>query len=219
MGIGVVRLDWRHRWFLRSGDKKTLPDTEKKGNSGRARCHRCGFRAPARADRRSAVPGRPRDSARVGVRRCAVLWTARADQRSAFPGRPRISARWALPRCTVLRTARADQRSAFPCGRRHLDRWGSRAGLHSDWPEVGRRRIAERENNNGGEPPVRRPRDRGESVKGGHPPFHKKKRPIGTRRSAPPAHEGVSIAGAKRRAVRERGLKAIRLHNVRSHSQ
>ena len=97
-GIGVVRLDWRHRWFLRSGDNNTLPYTEKDTNSGRARRHRCGFRAPARADRRSAVPGRPRDSARVGVRRCAVLRTARADRRSAFPG-----------------------------GRRHLDEWGSRA--------------------------------------------------------------------------------------------
>ena len=31
-----------------------------------------------------------------------------------------------------------------------------------------RRMSSERENNNGGEPPVLRPRDRGESVKGGH---------------------------------------------------
>ena len=27
-------------------------------------------------------------------------------------------------------TGRTGQRSAFPCGRRHLDRWGSRVGLH-----------------------------------------------------------------------------------------
>ena len=36
----------------------------------------------------------------------------------------------------------------------------------------GRRRLADRAKNNGGEPPVRRPPDRGESVKGGIPPFH-----------------------------------------------
>ena len=43
-----------------------------------------------------------------------------------------LDAGFALPRD-------ADRRSAFPCGRHHLDRWGSRAGLHfhSNWPEVG----------------------------------------------------------------------------------
>ena len=48
---------------------------------------------------------------------------------------------------------------------------------------------------------VRCRRDRGESVKGGHPPFTNQQRPIGTRRRAPKARKGVSIAGAKRRAV------------------
>ncbi len=52
---------------------------------------------------------------------------------------------------------------------------------------------------------VRCLRDRGESVKGGHPPFHNKKTP---NRNSPPralARKGVSVRGAKRRAVGERG--------------
>ena len=40
---------------------------------------------------------------------------------------------------------------------------------------------------------VRCPRDRGESVKGGHPPFHKRRRRIGTRRRTPKACKGVAI--------------------------
>ena len=42
-----------------------------------------------------------------------------------------IGAGFALPRVPT-------RGPAFPCGRRHLDRWGSRAGLHfrSNWPEV-----------------------------------------------------------------------------------
>ncbi len=53
---------------------------------------------------------------------------------------------------------------------------------------------------------VRCRRDRGESVKGGHPPFHKK---VTTNRNSPkraPAREGVAVRGAKRRAVRGWGL-------------
>ena len=46
----------------------------------------------------------------------------------------------------------------------------------------------------------------GKVRKGGHrPPFTRRKRPIGTRHRAPEARKEVSIAGAKRRAVRERG--------------
>ena len=46
----------------------------------------------------------------------------------------------------------------------------------------------------------------GESVKGGYPLSQKQQRRIGTRRRAPPAaRKGVSIPGAKRRAVRKGG--------------
>ena len=56
----------------------------------------------------------------------------------------------------------------------------------------------------GGSELVRCPRDRGESVKGGTPPFTRRQRRIGTRRSARTAHQGVSIPGAERRGVRKR---------------
>ena len=55
------------------------------------------------------------------------------------------------------------------------------------------RRLAERAKNSGTEPPVRCPHDRGESVKGGHPPLSQS---VTSNRNSPkgaPAHEGVSI--------------------------
>ena len=108
--------------------------------------------------------------------------------------RSRASAPSALSRgrrnCKFTATA---QRSAFPCLRAVKASGAS----------------AEREKTNGSEL-VRCQPDRGESVKGGPPPFTKRKRPIGTRRRAPPARKGVSIAGAKRRAVSGRGSNPIR---------
>ena len=52
---------------------------------------------------------------------------------------------------------------------------------------------------------VRCPRDRGESVKGGLPPFTEEDQRMGTRRRAPSARKGVAIPGAKRRASLGRG--------------
>ena len=60
---------------------------------------------------------------------------------------------------------------------------------------------------------VRCRRDRGESVKGGHPPFHKS---TTTNRNSPKRAEGAQgsfDSGAKRRAVRERGLNSFPLNN------
>ena len=105
-----------------------------------------------------------------------------ADRRSAqffwwaFPDRRRHPDRWRT-RGTCIFTATAG-RSAFPCLRAAF------------W----RRRLAARAKNNGSEPLVRCPRDRGESVKGGaRPPFTKRKPGIGTCRSALRKREEVPI--------------------------
>ena len=130
----------------------------------------------------------------VALRRCAVLRTARAG-----PHRenwPEVGVPWPSPwfsqvavrRCAVLRTARAGPHRenwpevGVPWPTRRSARW--RGAEDDAWPCAKKTMAANS---------VRCPPDRGESVKGGTPPFTIKKRPIGTRRRAPPAHEGVSI--------------------------
>ena len=109
-------------------------------HAGGARRHRHWFRAPARADRRSAFPCL-RLVRQSGEASCAGLRPARADRRSAFPclrlvrqsGEascagfgPRVPREVGVPclrlvrqsgeaSCAGLRPARADRMSAFPC--------------------------------------------------------------------------------------------------------
>ena len=142
----------------------------RQGNAGAWRpCHQ----AERRASTGTPASGRPRGFRRwrYAVARSSgprvPAPTGRTGQRSAFPGRPRGFRRW---RCAVARssgprvpapTGRTGRRSAFP---------GLHVAPHSGVePKTTLGRA--RQKNNGGEPPVRRPPDRGESVKGGTPPF------------------------------------------------
>ena len=88
--------------------------------------------------------------------------------------------------------------------------------------QAGRALLNEDNRKDDGSELVRWRRVWGESVKGGHPPFHKRKRPTGTRRSArqrarefrfpSSGFPGPSSGcGAKRRVVRERGLGNCRV--------
>ena len=82
-------------------------------HASRAPGHRRWFRAPARADRRSAFPCL-RLVRQSGEASCAGLRPARADRRSAFPCL-RLVRQSGDASCAGLRPARADRMSAFPC--------------------------------------------------------------------------------------------------------
>ena len=92
--------------------------------------------------------------------------------------------------CRPPAAACADRRSAFPCPRVALLR------AKPNHPRAQKTMAANS---------VRCRRDRGESVKGGHPPFHKKTTRI---RNSPPragGAQGSSESGAQRLAVRKGG--------------
>ena len=83
---------------------------------------RCGFRVLAMRVRKAAHPSRRSSAHSARLAR----WAAAADWRQG------ASSNWpALQRePSATGAPRTGRRSAFPCGRRHLDRWGSRVGLH-----------------------------------------------------------------------------------------
>ena len=133
---GLSGCHWRHRprSSVQWSTRRRCPIRRKRDHSGRARCHRCGFRRlRARADRsvgESLV--RPRDSSGRAVRRCgpstrgprsplrARLARGASGRISAADGR--------YPVARSCRTARADQRSCVQLADgRHLDRWGTPA--------------------------------------------------------------------------------------------
>ena len=196
---------------------------------GRARRHRCRFRAPARADRRSAFQAVP---ALLRSRRCAVslrfagrCWPVAVKMQ---PRREPQQSRWrrwqgnadlwpVLPvgAGTAARSAAKGEyhpavRMTLSCTR------GSRP--RGAPPELGvlpapqRMSMPSTSKNNGSELRSLPACPGGKCERGAPPPFTKKHPVrIGTRRSAPPAHEGVAIPGAKRRAVREGGSASIKL--------
>ncbi len=119
------------------------------------------------------------------------------------------------PQCAYSAPGSFDSRRGAPGGSEGGARLPTRSRSHrnpaEDAPPLPDRstkccwgRFADCEKTGGSEL-VRCPRDRGASVKGGTPPFTRRQRRIGTRRSARTAHQGVSIPGAERRGVRKGG--------------
>ena len=126
---------------------------------------------------------------RDGVTTCAVRSTARAGLETGVPSRRcnPSSAEVRVPSRTAGRPLRNSTHDAEPAG------FTAPSG-----PRV--RHIGDRAKNNSGSELCSLPAGSGESVKGGYPLSQKET----TNRNSPkraPAREGVSVCGAKRRAV------------------